>query len=285
MIVVRLVGGLGNQMFQYAAGLSTAEKLETDLFIDNSWFKKPLLNETPRNYELKKFNIENKIISSKEYILKTEGFLRNLFKIGNPSLNYYREKSFRYDKDFENIKNNTYIEGYFQSEKYFNDIRGDVIKAFTLKNKASLESVKIIDQIKNSNSVSLHVRRGDYVSNKNANKFHGLLNEIYYKKAIKIIKQKVDRPQFFIFSDEIEWVGKNFDLPKEATFVTHNKSGIEDMRIMMECKHNIIANSSFSWWGAWLGDQNGKLVVSPNDWFQQKNINTSDLIPERWIRV
>ena len=137
MIVVKIMGGLGNQMFQYATGLSVAEKLETDLFIDNSWFNAPLQNETPRKYELNKFNIENKIIYSKNYKLKTEGFFSKLYKIGKPSLNYYKEKSFRYDPNFKDIKNNTYLEGYFQSEKYFKNVRPLVMRKFEILDKIS----------------------------------------------------------------------------------------------------------------------------------------------------
>ncbi len=282
MIVVRLVGGLGNQMFQYATGLSVAENLGADLFIDNSWFKKPLQNETPRKYELDKFNIENKIVNPKNYTLKTEGFFSKLYKIGKPSLNYYKEKSFRYDPNFKYIKNNTYLDGYFQSEKYFKNIRPSVMRKFEILDKISDKSKDLIGLTKKYDSVSIHVRRGDYVSNKNANEFHGILSQDYYKKAIGVISKKVNKPRFFIFSDEIDWVKDNFDLPQNSFFVDHSKSGIEDLRIMIECKHNIIANSSFSWWGAWLGKYEGKKVLAPKHWFKDNSIDTSDLFPSNW---
>jgi hypothetical protein len=285
MIVVKLMGGLGNQMFQYAAGLSAAERLRTELKMDLSWFDSLEEVDTPRFYELDNFNLKQEFVNKNDFVLKNDGFKNRLMNIRKKQLNFYKESQFNYSDNFLNIKNNTYIEGYFQTEKYFNDIRDDVIYSFTFKNKASVKSAKIIDQIKNSDSVSLHVRRGDYVSNKSANKFHGLMGEAYYKKAIALINKKIKNPKYFIFSDEIEWVKNSFDLPKNSVYITHNKSGIEDMRIMIECKHNIIANSSFSWWGAWLGLQKDKVVIAPKLWFLDSNTNTSDVIPERWSQI
>jgi hypothetical protein len=279
------MGGLGNQMFQYAAGLSAAERLGTELKMDLSWFDSLEEVDTPRFYELDNFNLKQEFVNKNDFVLKNDGFKNRLMNIRKKQLNFYKESQFNYSDNFLNIKNNTYIEGYFQTEKYFNDIRDDVIYSFTFKNKASVKSAKIIDQIKNSDSVSLHVRRGDYVSNKSANKFHGLMGEAYYKKAIALINKKIKNPKYFIFSDEIEWVKNSFDLPKNSVYITHNKSGIEDMRIMIECKHNIIANSSFSWWGAWLGLQKDKVVIAPKLWFLDSNTNTSDVIPERWSQI
>jgi hypothetical protein len=285
MIVIKLMGGLGNQMFQYAAGLSAAERLGTELKMDLSWFDSLQEVDTPRFYELDNFNLKQEFVNKNDFVLKNDGFKNRIINIRKKQLNLYKEPQFNYSDKFLKIKNNTYIEGYFQTEKYFNSIRDDVIDYFTLKNKASVKSAKIIDQIKNSDSVSLHVRRGDYVSNKNANKFHGLMGEAYYKKAIALINKKIKNPKYFIFSDEIEWVKNSFDLPKNSVYITHNKSGIEDMRIMIECKHNIIANSSFSWWGAWLGLQKDKVVIAPKQWFLDSNTNTSDVIPERWSQI
>ena len=160
------------------------------------------------------FNLKQEFINKNDFVLKNDGFKNRIINIRKKQLNLYKEPQFNYSDKFLKIKNNTYIEGYFQTEKYFNGIRDDVIDSFNLKNKASVKSAKIIDQIKNSDSVSLHVRRGDYVSNKNANKFHGLIGEAYYKKAIALINKKIKNPKYFIFSDEIEWVKNSFDLPK-----------------------------------------------------------------------
>ena len=285
MIVIKLQGGLGNQMFQYAAGLSAAHNLKTNLKIDLSWFDNMKEVDTPRFYELDNFSLKQDFISSNQYFLANDSLKKRLLSIVKVRLNYYKEPHFEYDKNFKKIKNNTYLEGYFQTEEYFKNIRPIILENFSIKKEPSAKSKEIIDLAHKNESVSLHVRRGDYGTNKNASKFHGLMGEEYYKKAISIINKKIKNPKFFIFSDEIDWVKKNFDLPKGSIFVTHNKSGIEDMRIMIECKHNIIANSSFSWWGAWLGQNKDKFVIAPKQWFLDKSINTSGVIPARWEKI
>jgi hypothetical protein len=285
MIVIRLQGGLGNQMFQYAAGLSLANKLDTNLKLDVSWFENMKEVDTPRFYELGNFSLQQDFITSNQYYFIYDSMKKRLLSVGKARLSKYSEPHFQYDNNFEKIKNNTYLEGYFQTEEYFKNLRPLIIKNFAIKNKPSAKSKEIINMAHKYESVSLHVRRGDYVTNKNASKFHGLMGEDYYKKAISIMNKKIKNPKYFIFSDEIDWVKKNFDLPKGSVFITHNKSGIEDMRIMIECRHNIIANSSFSWWGAWLGQNTDKTVIAPKVWFLDNIINTSDIIPSRWQKI
>ena len=285
MVVVKLIGGLGNQMFQYAAGLSTAHNLKTDLKMDLNWFDSLNEVDTPRFYELDNFSLKQDFIKANQYYFVNDSIKKRLLSIGKVRLTYYKEPHFEYDKNFMKIKNNTYLEGYFQTEEYFKNIRPEILKNFSIKNEPSVKSKEIIELAHKNESVSLHVRRGDYVTNQNASKFHGLMGEEYYKKAISIINKKIKNPKYFIFSDEIDWVKKNFNLPKGSIFVTHNKSGIEDMRIMTECRHNIIANSSFGWWGAWLGQNTDKEVIAPKVWFLDNTINTSDIIPSRWQKI
>jgi len=285
VIVIKLQGGLGNQMFQYAAGLSVANKLDTDLKLDVSWFENMKEVDTTRFYELDNFSLQQDFITSNQYYFINDSIKKRLLSIGKVRLNTYKEPHFEYDNNFKKIKNNKYLEGYFQTEEYFKHIRPEILKRFSIKNEPSTKSKEIINMVHKNESVSLHVRRGDYVTNQNASRFHGLMGEDYYKKAIAIMSKKIKAPKYFIFSDEIDWVKKNFDLPKGSVFITHNKSGIEDMRIMIECKHNIIANSSFSWWGAWLGQNKDKVVIAPKLWFLNKKIDTSDIIPERWDKI
>lgn len=285
MIAIKLQGGLGNQMFQYAAGLSAAHNLKTNLKIDLSWFVNLNEVDTPRFYELDNFSLKQDFISSNQYYFVNEPIKKRLLSIGKIRLNSYKEPHFEYDKNFRKIKNNTYIEGYFQTEEYFKNIRPVILDNFSIKKEPTVKSKEIINLAYKNESVSLHVRRGDYLTNQNAAKFHGIMGEEYYKKAILIMNKKIKNPKYFIFSDEIDWVKKNFNLPKGSIFVTHNKSGIEDMRIMIECKHNIIANSSFSWWGAWLGKNNDKQVIAPKRWFLDDNVDTSDIIPSRWQKI
>lgn len=292
MIVIQLMGGLGNQMFEYAAGLSLAKINHTALNIDLSWFDTLGDNDVKREYELDSFRLKQDFVDpSRLYLVSEETGLKRSIKTINANvrgklvLGEYREVGLNYNKNFEELTDNTYLSGYFQSEKYFIKIRPDIVEAFSFKNKASKKSVEIIKLAKNTNSVSLHVRRGDYVTSQDANSFHGLKGVDYYKKAMKIAANTVDTPRYFIFSDDISWCRYNLPVPKDSIFVEHNTKGVEDLRIMTNCKHNIIANSSFSWWGAWLGDNDKKLVIAPKKWFVDSKADSSDIIPHRWKTI
>lgn len=286
MVVISLKGGLGNQMFQYAAGLSLAKKNNSDLFIDNTWFNNIQPQDTIRQYELDCFSCTQNFIERKEIKIvdQTKRVESILKKLRNPDyFTEYMETSPKFDKKFCKLRGNVYLVGYFQSEKYFIDIRNDLLQEFKFKNRPNSNNVQIINSVRKTNSVSLHIRRGDYVSNKNASKFHGLQGLNYYKKAIKIIDSKIKDPKYFVFSDDIKWCKKNLQI-ENAIFVS-NKNGSDDLRIMINCKHNIIANSSFSWWGAWLGENYDKVVIAPKAWFKSKHADSSDIIPSRWLRI
>ena len=138
--------------------------------------------------------------------------------------------------------------------------------------------------ISQTNSVSLHIRRGDYVSNQKTNQTHGTCDLDYYQRCITEIEKEVENPYFFVFSDEIEWVKENLKINHPAEYVDQNTGdkSYEDMRLMSQCKHNVIANSSFSWWGAWLNSYPDKIVFAPKRWFASDKHNTKDLIPEGW---
>lgn len=276
MIIVKLQGGLGNQMFQYAAAASLASKKHTELAINKEWFKQKFEKQyTPRKYELGAYKLDDQVKNRKNMSwLKA----RMLYKS-------YTDGAFLYDKNFFRLPKNTILEGYFQSEKYFLDIRKKLLQDFNYKHKATQETEEVIKKLKNCESVSIHIRRGDYVTNKNANQFHGLLGKEYYAKAIKIINKKVSKPNFFVFSDDIAWAKVNIRTNSPIRFIDFTSSGIEDMRLMRQCKHNIIANSSFSWWGAWLGGAETKTVVAPKNWFKSKDLDTSDVLPERWLKI
>jgi hypothetical protein len=147
--------------------------------------------------------------------------------------------------------------------------------------------MKIAEQISRVNSVSLHVRRGDYVANLKVAAIHGLCSKEYYASAIKFISKKVERPHFFVFSDDINWVENNFKINYPCTYINQNFSNesYNDLRLMSLCQHNIIANSSFSWWGAWLNCNSEKIVIAPKKWFANSDKRCDDLIPEKWVRL
>lgn len=294
MIVVKLMGGLGNQMFQYAAGLSLAQTNKTELLIDESFLIAETQNlYTKRNLELQCFNIDIKIANEKDIkrfnITRSNKYIRGLqrnfpFLFSNL---YAAESGMTFQKEFFNFPKNTYLDGFWQSEKYFKNIESVLEKKFIPKEKLNTENSDWLNKITNSESVSLHIRRGDYVINKNSQEHHGNLNDSYYINALNIIKSKNSNIEVFVFSDDLNWCRENFNLEDKTHFIdTNQKENFHfDMHLMSHCKHNIIANSSFSWWGAWLNKNPEKIVIAPKNWFTDKSINTFDLIPAKWIRI
>lgn len=290
MIISKLIGGLGNQMFQYAAGRRSAHVNNTQLKLDITGYEKQI-GITPRKYLLHIFTIQENISSINEINrLKNKGFIRKVIKKINPFLQnnlYIKERYFNFDPSMLNICENSYLEGYWVSDKYFKDIENTIRKEFTFKDEPDVTNQKTINQIRNCESVSIHIRRGDYVSDPKTNQFHGVCGLDYYHQAIKYMTSKIKNPYFFVFSDDPKWCKTNLQLKYPVIYVSHNlgKKDYEDMRLMSLCKHNIIANSSFSWWGAWLNKNKNKIVIAPKKWFQDKSINTNDLIPESWTKI
>ncbi len=291
MIVTRLMGGLGNQMFQYAAGRRLANTHKTTLSMDLSWFDNTNQVDTPRFYELDCFNVAEDFIDPADYLLieNTSGIKQKIRAytkdLNKPKLKLYAEKFYQFDKTVLDLPDNTVLEGYWQTEKYFADIRDVLLKDFGFNNQPSSKNKQLLDKIKKTESVSIHVRRGDYVTNKNANAFHGTKEQAYYDAALEPILKHANLPSLFVFSDEPEWCKKNLKFDMPTTYVIGNKKGSEDMRLMMHCKHNVIANSSFSWWASWLNQNPKKIVVAPKKWFNDSSINTKDVIPESWIKI
>lgn len=266
MIVTKLSGGLGNQIFQYALGRSLSIKNNADLVLDISHYS----TDTKRKYALSVFNIEAQT-SSVEY---------------SKTLNTIKESRFSFDPGILDTKDNTVLDGYWQTEKYFSDIRETILKDIQLKNDLGQESSEILNDINNSNSVSLHVRRGDYVTEAKTNAFHGTCSESYYSEALSKAS-KSGEIKIFVFSDDIKWCKENLKFPHPTVYVNEGSTipDYEELILMSKCKHNIIANSSFSWWGAWLNTNTNKIVIAPSKWFNNTKVDTSDVIPETWIKI
>jgi len=281
MIIIKLQGGLGNQMFQYAIGRFLAEKNKTELKLDLSFYNEQQI-EPQRKYSLEYFNIIENITGGKDLKKIKKGIKKLVYLIYKVFLAetfvYTKENFFHFDSNILKIKGDVYLDGYWQSEKYFQSIEEIIHKEFTLKNK--LQKEDLINKINNSNSVSIHIRRDDYTNKKN----YYVLTIEYYKEAIKIIKEKNQNIHLFVFSDDINWVKNNLKTEFPITFIDGNKD-YEDLILMSMCKHNIIANSSFSWWGAWLNQNPHKIVIAPKKWFNKPEINTKDLIPESWLKI
>jgi hypothetical protein len=292
MIVSQVIGGLGNQMFQYAAGRAVSLRSDTMLALDISNFNNYALHQ---GFELLRIFLCPVIIAS-EIDLKNilgwqqQALIRRLLM--HPTLSKLRtnkfivEPHFHYWADIHQVPKNAYLTGYWQSEKYFSHIAETIRADFTFSIPLSEKNEQLAKQISQVNAVSLHVRRGDYVQNPITTATHGVCTLDYYQAAIQSIACSVAEPYFFIFSDDIAWVKANLKMTFPCQFIEHNQEmeSYNDMRLMSLCQHHIIANSSFSWWGAWLNPSTDKIVIAPQKWFANKN-DVKDLIPSGWITL
>jgi len=286
MIIVKLQGGLGNQLFQYAIGKRLAVHHKTDLKFDTSFLGASIAGVTPRKLELDQ--LVNAAIATREEIQSfsnSSNLLHRVKKFLSHST-YIKEKSFRFDPGFLQYGSNCYLDGFWQSEKYFIGI-SDLIKN-ELRYTAPLDEANISMKaaIAAANAVSIHVRRGDYINNPAARQFHGSCSLEYYKQAVALLSSRVNDPHFFIFSDDVQWVAANFITGINSTIVDiNNGDAVKDMQLMSACKHHIIANSSFSWWSAWLGSNTEKMVVGPKQWFADATVDTGTVLPDSWYKL
>ena len=286
MIVVKLIGGLGNQMFQYAFGRYLSIQHNTNLYCDIADLQNKNLGHIHRNFSLDGFNLQAAIYNLNDQKSGKEIFFKKLFSSPKNKLKTISEKRLHFDKEIGNAVDNIYLNGYWQSPLYFEKIEDIIRKDFTFSIPLSKGAEQFLLKIKASNSVSIHVRRGDYVNNPETLSYHGICDISYYKKAIEIIKDRVSTPTFFIFTDDPEWVKQNFSLSDDIILVSNASfSQFDDLQLMSACKHAIIANSSFSWWGAWLISNPAKTVIAPLKWLQNDSIKTDDLFPKTWMRI
>ena len=277
VIITQLTGGLGNQLFQYAIAKAIAVKNGVPMKIDLSFFK----DYKWHAYSLAPFNIDENFASAQECndLLNPSLslFSRGLNKLTKKEKQSYKleEKGFAYDRSNLEEAPPKYMIGYWQSEKYFTSIEKTIRKDFEVKIPPSEQNQKILDEIIKTNSVSIHIRRGNYVSDEVINNFHGTCSMEYYENAISYIKEKVDNPIFYIFSNDIPWSREhlNFEGTKVFVDVNDDTTDYEDLRLMQNCKHNIIANSTFSWWAAWLNSNPSKTIIAPKQWFANADMN------------
>ena len=292
MILVKIHYGLGNQLFQYALAKSLQLGLGYEVKLDNSFYKTNLEEKHPRIFALDKFNITLSLANEKEtpelYSKKIGNRIIN--KIENICYPYYKrklvaEQTLEFDNRILNIKDNKYIFGYWQDERYFQKFEKEIRQDFVFKIPPEGINEKLYNEISSKpNSVCVHIRRGDYITDTTILKLLGFCDETYYQNAVRIIAEKINNPEFYIFSDEPEWVKENFHIPFKSTVVSHNSEAdaIEDIRLMSACNHQIISNSSFGWWSGWLNNKKDKYVMAPQKWRK----NGPDMyIPKEWIRI
>lgn len=297
MIFVKISGGLGNQMFQYACGRSLAAKHGVELVLDCSFYEnvRRYPFATQRKFELDIFTINAKVLGSSgittRIMMLANGVVKKLADIAGLkklSRSVYQLEDANSDPLTQSSWN-CILNGYWQSEDYFRE-KADIIRNdFRFLNEPEGNNKDLASRIYKTNSVSIHIRRGDYISDAATNKTHGICSLEYYANAVKFIAGKVPDPVFYIFSDDMEWVKSNLllSLPHEYIEGNNQHAAYVDMQLMTMCNHNIIANSSFSWWAAWLNPNDKKIVVAPKKWFADPSLHlkSRQLIPANWITL
>ncbi|MGZ4049314.1 MAG: alpha-1,2-fucosyltransferase [Bacteroidia bacterium] len=291
MIIVKIYGGIGNQMFQYAAARRLAYKNTSELKLDITHYDTLVLpyGLPYRTFDLSIFNINLNIASEKEInSFKNESdsfFKKGINKIKNkisPHTFIY-EPHYHFYPELLNKKGNIYIDGYWQSEKYFIDIKEILKEEFTILTTLNTEGLELLSQIKNTNSICLNIRRQE-----GSNRYSSSYFEEYINNSMNFMSSEISNPHFFIFSDDLNWVRENVKFNYQYTIVEKHLYGDkfrDCLFLMINCKHLIIPNSSFGWWAAWLNTNPDKIVVAPKKWALDTTINTQDLIPENWIRL
>jgi Glycosyl transferase family 11 len=296
MIITRLWGGLGNQLFQYAYGYSIAMQNKCDLVLDTRFYEDFFIEKNKRftrqKVQILNLNLEHSTLYRDidvklplVSILQKKNMNRliRIPKRFNVSINngyrYVKETRFNYDENLSQLKGQYfYLDGYWQCEKYFNKYRNEILKQFVIRSN-TVEEYLNVNSIRSTCSVAVHIRRGDYVNNHNKFSNLYLLTETYYKRAMQFFTSKFGTPNFYIFTNDVKWAMDKFSDFHNCTFVNvdRNMSDIEEFQIMASCRHQIISNSTFSWWAGWLNIYPEKIVIAPDKWFGNR-----DIIPATW---
>jgi hypothetical protein len=292
IVIVRLNGGLGNQMFQYVAGKYVAKKGGSIIKVDLTHLKNINAKKFAfRKYALDIFEVPILFATYKEILKFTiPRFKPRYLYFGLKHLYKDRvieQKDIRYSNILDKVSSDCYLVGSFQSEKFFRPIAHEVKEDFQIKKEILNQYSQIISEVSSVESVAVHIRRGDYVNNPKTREVHGSMPISYYIEAAKLIGTRVRNPHFYIFSDEPEWLSNNLDLKADFSTIPSRLDDHpnRDFVLMMHCKHHIITNSSYSWWAAWLGENFDKIVIAPKKWFAVSACDSSDIVPESWIRL
>lgn len=303
MIITRLLGGLGNQMFQYAAGLALAEHRRTVLKLDVSWFREDPGYESHNRYALSCLNITEQFATQTE-IEQVRGVSRTRTERWSISLaralrlyhyvrrhstatNWHRPPSFAFYPEFFQQPDFSYLDGMFQSERFFAPVADLLRLHFTFRYPPRLDVERVAEAIRSGPSAAIHFRRGDYARNPSFASEIGVLNLDYYHRAVALIRARSPKARIFVFSDEIDAVAREFTPagPHEFVRCVRPWHAFDKIRLMSLCEHLVIANSTFSWWAAWLNPSPDKLVLAPDPWFANTTKDCRDVLPARWTRL
>lgn len=291
MIIVRIYEGLGNQLFQYAYArtLSLSSDHEVLLDVRETGRLKKEKGMMPRKYGLKNFRIALPVCSNAGTLYpylnkpKTAACMKKLSEWGILPYKYFSESDPFYDEHLLDLKGNWYLQGWFQDSRYFQEYAGIIKKEIVPKKRIKINS-KLKKILYSENTVSVHLRRSDF------SQMHNILTETYYRNAMDYMKDAVASPFWVVFSDDIGWAKKNIDFGLNCYYLSDSE-GLEDyeeLMVMSCCMNHIIANSTYSWWGAWLGRNESKIIVGPEKWFMGDYISLyrrNSIMPKEWIRV
>lgn len=276
VVMVRLLGGLANQIFQYAMGRAVAIRNGALLRFDTQ----DLDADTLRSFALQPFNIRGEKASLMELDFFRQSGDQDRFA-------FIGERVFEYDPEMALARAPAYLQGYWQTDKYFSEIDAVLRRDLTLKGGLSREGAALAEEMGGRLSVSIHVRRGDYVANAHTNSFHGVVSRAYLNAAMETMIDRRPGAAFYVFTDDPDWARKNLSAAAEIIFVSDrvSVSDAEELVLMGRCRHHILSNSSYSWWGAWLNPNRQKTVIAPTPWFRSANNDTKDLYGADWIRL
>ncbi len=272
-------------MFQYAAGRALSCRLGVSLGLDNYTSTKNIIPHHFHHLNIKVKKIPNNLIPPRK---KSNLFLWSLWRLGLRRPKIFHQGGLSYNPKIGKVTDNSYLIGYWQSESFFQDCK-DIIKSdFEFISSPKLQNLDTYQEISETQStISLHIRRGDYLTGKDESIF-GMCSQEYYDKSVIWIAEHCQiTPTVFVFSDDPVWVAENFKLPFRTRVIGHNspENAIEDLRLMTICNHHVIANSSFSWWGAWLGKNKRKIIVAPDRWFSNPKYSNPNIYCKNWVRI
>ena len=296
-LIMRAAGGLGNQMFQYAAGLGIAQRVGARLLIDTADYRLA----GPRSFQLDQMRVPLRVATEVDVRVVMPPYPHHATLIGKLvfRLRYrremrdrlYREQAFHFEERAFLVRPPIIMDGYFVSPEYFRGIEQDIRSQFQLRNPLSPGNAAIQDEINSQYSVAVHLRRGDYVRDQGVNGVHGVCSDAYYRRAMTIMNASVPaKPRFFVFSDDPE-AAKQFSAHySDCVPVAGDQDRAwEQLHLMARCRSQIIANSTFSWWAAWLNSDPDKIVIAPREWFRKDILRTGrspvDLFPAEWITI
>lgn len=292
-IIAQLQGGLGNQLFQYATGRALALQKQVPLLLDHSWYAQTYDDVTPRELLLSELNTKGALISFQPQMQRPKRMRRlgQQFWPINPFI-FVEQTPYRFDTRLSKSpafkQQNLYLMGYWQSYKYFESIKPILQSEISPKRPLDSHYQHYLQQIQSTSSAMVHVRRGDYVNLAVAAKVHGFIGIDYYVEGMKLLLEKNPQTHFFVFSDDIEWAKENLPHSEKSTFIhslDSSDSVIQELELMTHCQNHLIANSSLSWWAAWLSKNPNGTVLCPKKWMNDASLDLNDLLPSSWQRI